>query len=156
MTNKLTPENQGNFEAKEEDSMIKAALSSLKDIKIPPDLRASNQRSIDEALAETSDSSRSKGIFWWHKRISIPLPIAAGFLLVFCLQLILQSYNLTTYSQTPKTTRVSDTMQNSIGLSEKSSESYYSEHGVYVAGIGFIEKSKSYDYFKENDHENKL
>ena len=47
-------------------------------------------------------------------------------------------------------------MQNSIGLSEKSSESYYSEHGVYVAGIGFIEKSKSYDYFKENDYENKL
>ncbi len=96
MANKLTPENQGNFEAKEEDSMIKATLSSLKDIKIPPNLRASNQRSIDEALAETCDSSRNKGIFWWHKRISIPLPIAAGFLLVFCLQLILQSYNLTT------------------------------------------------------------
>jgi len=156
MSNKLTPENQGNFEAKEEDSMIKAALSSLKDIKIPSDLRASNQRSIDEAIAETCDSSRSKGIFWWHKRISIPLPIAAGFLLVFCLQLILQSYNLTTYSKTSKTTRVSDTTQSSIGLSEKPSESYYSEHGLYVTGMGFIEKSKSYDYFKENDYENKL
>ncbi len=81
--------------------------------------------------------------------------VSAYHYILICLQFALQSTNLKSYFKESQTV-ISDTTQNSIGLSEKSSESYYSEHGVYVAGIGFIEKSKSYDYFKENDYENKL
>ena len=65
MANKLTPENQGNFEAKEDDSMIKAALSSLKDIKIPPNLRASNQRSI-RALQKRRELCFNAPLFRWR------------------------------------------------------------------------------------------
>ena len=92
---------------------------------------------------------------WWKRRVSIPLPIAAGFLLLICLQLALQFTNLKSYF-TVSQTAISDKRQGSIGLSDKTVVPYYSEHGVYVAGIGFIEKSKTYDYFKENDYENKL
>ena len=155
MKNKPSEKNNDSFETKE-DRLIKTALSHLKDLKIPPSLRQSNLKHINEALPETGERSTNKGIFWWHKRISIPLPIAAGFLLVFCLQLIVQSFNLTTHFKASEITTISNKKQSSIGPSEKPSEPYYSEHGVYVTGIGFVEKSKSYDYFKENDYETKL
>jgi len=83
------------------------------------------------------------------------MPIAAGFLLLICLQIALQFNNLKSYYKAPQTA-ITDKKQSPIGLSDKTVEPYYSEHGVYIAGIGFIEKSKSYDYFQENNHETNL
>jgi hypothetical protein len=67
------------------------------------------------------------------------------------LQLTLQFINLTTYFKTSKPT-VSD-KTDSIGLLEKPLQPHYSEQNVYVAGMGFVEKSKNYAYFKESNYE---
>lgn len=145
---------ENNKDETKNESLLQDFAESLKKLKIPEGLRESNRRYIKDALHSTGHENRATPS-WWKRRVSIPLPIAAGFLLLICLQIALQFTNLKSYFKESQTV-ISDKTQNSIGLSEKPSESYYSEHGVYVAGIGFIEKSKSYDYFKENDYENKL
>lgn len=145
---------ENNKDETKNESLFQDFAESLKNLKIPEGLRESNRRYIEKALHSKAYENRASKN-WWKKRVSIPLPIAAGFLLLICLQLALQFTNLKSYF-TVSQTAISDKRQSSIGLSDKTVEPYYSEHGVYVAGIGFIEKSKTYDYFKENDYENKL
>jgi len=145
---------KNNKDETKNESLFQKFAESLKNLKIPEGLRESNRRYIKDALHSTAYEKRAT-TSWWRRRVPIPLPIAAGFLLLICLQIALQFTNLKSYF-TVSQTAISDKRQGSIGLSDKTVEPYYSEHGVYVAGIGFIEKSKSYDYFKENDYENKL
>ena len=145
---------ENNKDETKKESLLQGFAESLKKLKIPEGLRESNRRYIKDALNSTGHENRPTKS-WWKRRVSIPLPMAAGFLLLICLQVALQFTNLKSYFKVSQIV-TSDKKQNSIGLSEKMVEPYYSEHGVYVTGIGFIEKTKSYDYFKENDYETKL
>jgi len=145
---------ENNKDQTKNESLLQNFAESLKNLKIPEGLRESNRRYIKDALYSTGHEKRAI-TSWWKRRVSIPLPIAAGFLLLICLQIALQFTNFKSYFKESQKA-VSDKKQSSIGLSEKTVEPYYSEHGVYVTGIGFIEKTKSYDYFKENDYETKL
>jgi len=132
------------------EALIREFEETSKGLKIPEGLRDSNRKYIKDALYSVNAEKR-KTPGWLKKRVSIPFPVAAGFLVIFCLQLILQSFNLITYFKTSKPT-VSD-KTDSIGLLEKSVQPHYSEQNVYVAGMGFVEKLKNYTYFKENNHE---
>ena len=132
------------------EALIREFAKSSKELKTPEGLRASNRRYIRDAIY-SAKADRRKTSGWLRKRISVPFPVAAGFLVVFCLQLTLQFINLTTYFKTSKPI-VSD-KTDSIGLLEKPLQLHYSERNVYVAGMGFVEKSKNYAYFKENDYE---
>ena len=137
---------ENNKDETKNELLFQDFVESLKKLKIPEGLRESNRRYIKDALYSTGHKNRS-ATSWWKRRVSIPLPIAAGFLLLICLQVALQFTNLKSYFKVSQKV-ASDKEQSLIGLSEKTAEPYYSEHGVYVAGIGLIEKSKSYDYFK--------
>jgi len=132
------------------EALIREFAKSSKELKTPEGLRASNRRYIRDAIY-SAKADRRKTSGWLRKRISVPFPVAAGFLVVFCLQLTLQFINLTTYFKTSKPT-VSD-KTDSIGLLEKPLQPHYSEQNVYVAGMGFVEKSKNYAYFKESNYE---
>jgi hypothetical protein len=133
------------------EALIREFAETSKGLKTSEGLRESNRRYIKDALYSVSAGKR-KTPGWLKKRISIPFPVAAGFLVIFCLQLILQSFNLITYFKESKPTVSNKT--DSIGLLEKPVQPHYSEHNVYVAGMGFVEKLKNYTYFKENNYEN--
>ncbi len=132
------------------EALIRKFEKSSKELKTPEGLRDSNRKYIRDALCSARAEKR-KASGWLRKRISVPFPVAAGFLVIFCLQFILQFINLTTYFKTSRPT-ISDKID-SIGLLEKPLQPHYSEQNVYVAGMGFVEKSKNYSYDKENDYE---
>ena len=132
------------------EALIREFAESSKQLKPPEGLRDSNRRYIGNALFSVNAEKR-KTSGWLRKRISVPFPVAAGFLLIFCLQLTLGSFNLTTYFRTSEPT-VSD-KTDSTGLVEKPLQLHYSEHNVYVAGMGFVEKLQNYAYFRENNYE---
>ena len=134
---------------KRNEALIREFAESAKGLKAPEGLRDSNRRRIEDALHSANAEGRTPD--WLRKRISVPFPVAAGFLLIFCLQLTLQFINLTTFFQTPKEAVSNKT--ESIGLLEEPLQLHYSERNVYVAGMGFVEKWKNYAYFKENDYE---
>lgn len=99
---------------------------------------------------EFDDTKNRLRTSWWKRRVSIPVPIVAGFMLIVGLQIFLQ------LSQIKKSFDASQPQQHSADLLNPTVEPFYSEHGVYVAGIGFVEKSKTYDYFKETHYDHKL
>lgn len=134
---------------KREEALIREFAESSKGLKTPAGLRDSNRRRIEDALSTASAEGRMPG--WLRKRISLPLPVAAGFLLVFCLQLTLQCFNLRTYLRTPR--EIASNKTDSTGLVEKPLQLHYSEQTVYVAGMGFAEKLKNYAYLRENNYE---
>jgi hypothetical protein len=135
---------------KRNEALIREFAESSKELKTPEGLRDSNRKYIKDALYPVS-AVKGKTPGWLRKRISVPFPVAAGFLLIFCLQLTLQFSNLTAYFKTSKQT-VSD-KTDSTGLVEEPLQLQYSEQNVYVAGMGYVEKWKNYAYFKENNHE---
>ena len=134
----------------ENEALIREFAESSKELKTPEGLRGSNREYIRDALCSVNAEKR-KISGWLRKRISVPFPVAAGFLLIFCLQLTLGSFNLTTYFRTSART-VSD-KTDSTGLVEKPLQLHYSERNVYVAGMGFVEKLKNYAYLRENNYE---
>ncbi len=135
---------------KRNEALIREFAESSKELTTPEGLRDSNRRYINDAVC-SANAERRKTPVWLRKRISVPFPVAAGFLVIFCLQLTLQFINLTTYFKTSKPT-VSD-KTDSTGLVEEPLQLHYSERNVYVAGMGFVEKWKNYTYFKENNYE---
>lgn len=132
------------------EALIREFTKSSKKLKTPEGLRDSNRKYIRDALCSVRTEKR-KTSGWLRRRISVPFPVAAGFLVIFCLQFILQFSNVTTYFKTSKQTISDET--DSRGLLEKPLQPHYSEQNVYVAGMGFVEKSKNYSYDKENDYE---
>ena len=141
---------ENNKDETKNDSLIRDFAESLQKANISEGLRESNRKYIKDALHSTEHKDRAT-MSWWKRRISIPAPIAAGFLLLICLQFALQFTNFNGITRKVVSV-VSDKTQNSIGLSEKPSEIHYSEQGVYVTGMGFIEKSKTMYVLKENDY----
>ncbi len=131
------------------ETLIKEFAELSKGLKTPDGLRDSNRRHIEDALHSANAEGRTSG--WLRKRISVPFPVAAGFLLIFCLQLGLQCFNLRAYFKIPKS--IVSNRTDSTGLVETPLQLHYSEQTVYVAGTGFVEKLKSYAYLKENSYE---
>ena len=145
---------ENNKDETKNDSLIRDFAKSLQKAKIPEGLRESNRKYIKNALHSKGNENRATSI-WWKRRVSIPVPIAAGFLLMICLQFALQFTNFNGITKKDVSV-VFDKTQNSIGLSEKPSENHYSEQGIYVTGMGFLEKSKTMYVFKENSYETGL
>lgn len=139
-----------NSDDKRNEALIREFSESLKELKAPEGLRESNRRYIRDALC-SANSEREKKTGWLNKRISVPFPVAAGFLLVFCLQLALQLFSMAGRLKTSEPPVPNRT--NSIGLLKEPVRPHYSERNVYVAGMGFVENVKDYAYIKERNHE---
>ncbi|MHC4118953.1 MAG: hypothetical protein ACYSWO_15770 [Planctomycetota bacterium] len=134
---------------KRNETLIKEFAELSKGLKTPEGLRDSNRRRIADALHPANAEGNTSG--WLKRRISVPFPVAACFLFIFCLQLTLQCFNLKSYFKTPESI-VSDGTD-STGLVEEPLQLRYSEQTVYVAGTGFVERLKSYAYLKESSYE---
>ena len=157
MENKIPPENRA--ENKEgTDASIENALSPLRNLKIPPTLRASNKQRIRQALAERAERSERTGFWWWRRRISIPAPVAAGFLIVFCLLALLQLGRTNQPLQATKPSEYKSgkaiTDSDTKTTAPKQKQPYYYEKTVYIAGMGFINQERGYQFLQENNYEN--
>ena len=135
------------------DKLIEKFAESLKKLDIPQNLRASNRNHIHNAF-NALPAKTSKNSWWFKKRISIPYPVAAGFLLVFFLQFVLYSLNLVGDFKGHEGEFGNISHTSSIGQSKDIVGPYHSEQGVYVAGIGFVEKTTNTYYRMESHHEN--
>jgi hypothetical protein len=140
---------ENNKDEKRNEALIREFAESLKELKTPEGLRDSNRRYIQDALASTS-AERGRAPGWLTKRISVPFPVAAGFLVIFCLELALVFFNPADHLKTPEPALSN---KNSVGLLEEPVQAHYCERDVYVAGMGFVENVKDYAYLKEKDHE---
>ena len=139
-----------NKDKKRNEALIREFAESLKELKTPEGLRDSNRRYIRDALGSTS-AERGKTPSWLSKRVSVPFPVAAGFLVLFCLQLALMFFNPADRFKTSEPTFSDKT--DSVGLLEEPVQPHYSERNIYVAGMGFVENVKDYAYLKEKNHE---
>ncbi len=139
-----------NKDQKKDEVLIREFAELLRELKTPEGLRDSNRRHIRDALGSVS-AERAGTAGWLSKRISVPFPVAAGFLVVFCLQLALQLFNLGDHFKTSEPGFSKRT--ESVGLLEEPIQPYYSERNVYVAGMGFVENVKAYAYLKETNDE---
>jgi len=139
-----------NSDDKINEALIREFSESMKGLKAPEGLRESNRRYIRNALCG-ANSKREKKPGWLRKRISVPFPAAAGFLLIFCIQLALAFFNLSDHFKVSESPLPGTT--NSIGLLEERVQPRYSERNVYVAGIGFVETVKDFAYIKERNYE---
>lgn len=134
---------------KTDETLIRGFTELSRRLEAPAGLRESNRRRIEDVLHSAGAKARTRG--WLRKSISVPFPVAAGFLLIFCLQLAFQCFNLRTYFKTPENAAPHRT--DSTGLVEKPLQLHYSEQSIYVAGMGFAEKLKNYAYLREANHE---
>ena len=136
---------ENNKDEKRNEALIREFSESLKELKTPEGLRDSNRRYIQDALCSTS-AERGRTPGWLTKRISVPFPVAAGFLVIFCLQFALVFFNLA--GQFKASEPALSDRANSKGLLEETVQPHYSERNVYVAGMGFVENVKDYTYLK--------
>ena len=156
MKNKYPANNQEPGDQRE-DSLIEESLSSLKALEIPSGLRDSNRQRIEQVLAEVSKAEVGLRYPWWRRRVVIPLPVAAGFIIAFGLLITGQ---IAQVNWGDKTTPVRYDKTEVIRKSsperpaQNQDKLYYHEAGIYVAGIGLVEKEYGHNFFQENSHEN--
>jgi hypothetical protein len=74
-----------------EDRQVRDALEPVREIRQPAGLRERNRAAIAAALAE--ERSLGRGSFW-SGRLSVPLPLAAAFLLLLTALAAMQVYQL--------------------------------------------------------------
>lgn len=137
----MHPNNHENHEEK----LIQKFSESLNKLEVPDKLRESNRNSIRNAMG----SVETKAV-WYRKKLSVPMPIAAGFLLVLSFQLLLFGFQISKINIDD----IDQAQSNSADQLEPSEDPYYSEQGVYIAGIGFVEKSQHTFCRLENHYEN--
>ena len=104
-------------------------------------------RVLDKSKKQSADIKPNIWRIIMKSKISIPLPFAAGFLIIFCLQFVLQFTGLTSRFKVPEKIVQTKPAATTVSISEQSTKAFYSEHSVYVTGIGFVKKSKNYDLF---------
>jgi hypothetical protein len=136
-------------EERRNEALIREFAESSKRLRRLEGLRDSNRRCIENALRSPNAEKSAPG--WLSRRVSVPFPVAAGFLLIFCLQLTFQCFNLASHFKTPK--EMASDKTDSTRLAEEPLQLHYSEQTIYVAGMGFAERLKNYAYFRENDYE---
>ena len=144
--------NPNDFSA--DDERIRAALNPLNDLEPPAGLRQSNRRYL-RRYGEKQNPPRTP---WWKRRLAIPYPVAAGFILAFGALLFLNtkpqpkndyapSVSVPEQTQTPK-----NNQSTRPHLALQPEASYY-ESSYYVAGLGAIEKKQGYLFLEEYNHE---
>jgi len=135
------------------DSQIENALEPLKSLNLPNSLRNSNQKAIQEALADKNSARDTLPGSWWYRRISVSYPMAAGFIIAFLLSIILQFISVTSdTNDVQSVNKQSESIVQSL-KADSSDETYYYETTIYMCSLGILGQEQGYQYYKENDYE---
>jgi len=147
MTDRQSNANEGGSDERRDD-LIRDALAPLKGVGMSPGVRASTERRIHASLA---GDVTGRGGLWgmWYRRLSVPVPVAAGLVLFLVLLGMLQLWQLShrhtldrpeiVASPGPAATRVS--------------RPQHYEAALYVTGMGFVHSERGYRFFEENNYE---
>lgn len=154
MKKEFKPDKEEGTELRE-DTAIKKALAPLKILKIPLELRETNEQSIHNALIQKTKSLR---ISWWQRRIAVPFPAVAGFVAIFSVLLLLQISQIGWHpkgnQQIEHGPLVNDKSTHTGATQTREDRAYHYESAIYVAGMGFIERECGHIFIQENYHEN--
>ena len=123
------------------DDLIREALAPLKDVGMLPGVRASTERRIHVSLAGNVTGQRG---LWgmWYRRLSVPVPVAAGFVLFLALLGTLQLRQLSHYGAGKSEVAV----QPGPAATAVSRPQYY-EEALYVTGVGVVNGERGYRFF---------
>ena len=86
---------------------------------------------------------------WWYRRLSVPVPVAAGLVLFLVLLGILQLWQLSHHRTLGKPEVVA---MPGPAATHVSRPQHY-EAALYVTGMGFVQSERGYRFFEENNHE---
>ena len=139
----------------QEEAVLKKVLEPLKMLKIPAGLRKTNQERIQDSLNQKAKSFR---VPWWRRRIGVPLPAAAGFVIILGVLSLLQISRFDAYQEGNKPIEqmipVEETRFNTEKAQKQEERFYYYETANYVAGLGFVERERGRIFIRENHHDN--
>jgi hypothetical protein len=109
---------------------------------MPPGVRASTERRIHASLAGDVIDCRGFWGTWWRRRLSVPVPVAAGFVLFLALLGTLQLPQLSHYAAGKPEVAV----QPGPAATGVSRPQYY-EEALYVTGVGVVNGERGYRFF---------
>lgn len=147
MEDKGTRAEQEHSEAPED--LIRGSLAPLKGVGMPPGVRAATQKRIGRALAAKNSPSSHLWIACWRWRISVPFPVAAGFLIA---SLLLGALQLEHASRRHTVARPPGTRGLKPPIARQERPRYY-EEALYVRGMGCVSRERGYRFLEENDHD---
>lgn len=148
MRDKRRDQNQGDTDERYDD-LLRDTLTPLRQVGMSADARTAAQRRIHAALADETARYDRLCQAWWCRRVSVPLPVAAGLVLFLGILGMLQLRQLR--SPYPPSRRE---IASSPGPApaQQSRPQYY-EEAVYVTGLGYVNSESGYRFFEENAHE---
>lgn len=132
------------------EKLLEQFSRTLRRLDLPDSLRQKNRRRIEAAL-EAGPTEKTTP--WRRRRLSVPVPVAAGFLLLFGLELLLSGLYVKGRLGGDPPAVAAKTPTQSTGRVDRTDEPEIVEQGTYIAGIGFTEKTKLYYYQRENEYE---
>lgn len=131
------------------DDLMRDALAPLRRVGMPAGARTSTERRIQAALAVAVTSRDGLWRTWWRRRVSVPFPVAAGFVLFLSVLGILQLCQLSHRPAGDKAGLASK----SVPVATEVSKPEYYEEGLYVTGMGLVNSERGYRLYKETNHE---
>ena len=116
---------------------------------MPPGVRGCAEGRIHASLA--GDVTHRGGLWgmWWYRRLSVPVPVAAGFVLFLVLLGTLQLGQLSHHRTLDKPEVVAMPRPAAATVSRPQ----YYEAALYVTGIGLVNSERGYRFFEENNYE---
>jgi hypothetical protein len=143
----------------DDDSALERALSSLKSIEPPLATRIQNRTAVAAALVSFMSANRRRHLPWWRRTISVPLPVAACFLLICALAVASRfrgdddksPLQMAVHDQRPLTAQGAGKAPTiADGRSDAHPVLVYRESATYLCGIGQLHSTRGY-FFKEQD-----
>jgi hypothetical protein len=143
-----------------DDPALERVLSPLRSIEPPLVARVENRIAVAEALCSLMSANRKRRSAWWRRSISVPVPIAACFLVVCSLPLALRFHGESQPSPAHMAERERrpehavgasrETVTVAPGEPDARPVLVYRESATYVCGIGQLKSTRGY-FFKEQD-----
>jgi hypothetical protein len=142
MTDRQSNEHEGGWDERRDD-LIRDALAPLKSVGMPPGVRTSTERRMHSALAGGVTRRGSVWQTWWCRRVSVPIPVAAGLVLFLVLLGTLQLWQL---SHDDIVSKPEVAVQPGPAAASVSRPQYY-EEALYVTGMGVVNGERGYRFF---------
>jgi hypothetical protein len=144
----------------DDDPALEALLSRVRAIEPPLAARIKSRLAVTEALESLANVTRRSGLPWWRRSVSVPLPVAACFLLVCALGVAsrFRGDDGTSPVQTSMHDQRAQAAHDASGERAAVTATQfdarpvlvYRESATYLCGIGQLKSTHGY-FFKEQD-----
>lgn len=144
----------------DDDPALERAFAGLRSIEPPLAARIENRIAVAKALSLSMSANRQRRLPWWRRSISVPVPIAACFLLICALAVASRFRGddersplpMAEHEQRPQSVHETygETATVAPGEPDARPVLVYRETATYLCGIGQLKSTRGY-FFKEQD-----